>query len=255
MTCVSILIFAPCAFITWYRGPGFVKRETSVSQTELLSRFPVHELCFECEIVTLPRSYHCNVCQRCVERYDHHCPWINSCVGTRNHSWFFIFVSFQAIYVLVVLTQIIAFYVTYFKSNDEYSGSGPIVIDAAMHNTCLDPNITPHFADWCHSGISAYSDILVVFFVTLLLALAAPFTMGLLTLWIVQLRNFCAGMTTMERMGSASHRNRSFSFVETIMEVADENTRVNNVALDSDYYTGTSYNALLSTPMRVTDSY
>ena len=62
----------------------------------------------------MPRSYHCNVCQKCVERYDHHCPWINSCVGTKNHSWFFIFVSFQAVYVIVVLTQIIAFYVSYF---------------------------------------------------------------------------------------------------------------------------------------------
>ena len=59
----------------------------------------------------------------------------------------------------------------------------------------------------------------------------------------------------MERMGSASHRNRSFSFVDTIMEVADDNSRANG-AFDTDSYTvGHSYNALLSTPMRVTDSY
>ena len=63
----------------------------------------MHEICFECQIVMLPRSYHCNVCRRCVERYDHHCPWINSCVGMRNHSTFFIFVTGQTVYVLACL--------------------------------------------------------------------------------------------------------------------------------------------------------
>lgn len=90
----------------------------------------------------------------------------------------------------------------------------PFIIGPTMANTCTDPSNSQHFADWCHSGIPIYDDILVIFFATLLLFLAAPFTLGLITLWIIQLRNFCAGMTTMERIGSESHRNRTFSFVE-----------------------------------------
>ena len=103
--------------------------------------------------------------------------------------------------------------------------------------------MTPHFADWCHAGIGSYDDILVIFFATLLLFLAAPFTLGLFTLWIIQLRNFCSGMTTMERIGSPSHRNRSFSFVERILETADDSVR----ALDDDGFNGHSSRGLMST--------
>lgn len=94
------------------------------------------------------------------------------------------------------------------------------VHDEALVSTCI--NGDSHFFDWCHAGISEFNDVLVIFFVTILLVLAAPFTFGLIMLWLVQLRNFCLGMTTMERMGSEAHRNRVFSFVEQIVEVANE---------------------------------
>ena len=85
-----------------------------------------------------------------------------------------------------------------------------------MLSTCAG---VPHFADWCHERVPAYDEILVIFFTTTLLVLAAPFTFGLVMLWLIQLLNFCSGMTTMERMGAASHRNRTFSFVERIVEI------------------------------------
>uniref|UniRef100_A0AAV2JBX2 Palmitoyltransferase n=1 Tax=Knipowitschia caucasica TaxID=637954 RepID=A0AAV2JBX2_KNICA len=35
-----------------------------------------------------PRSGHCRTCGACVQRLDHHCIWINSCVGQANHRSF-----------------------------------------------------------------------------------------------------------------------------------------------------------------------
>ena len=34
----------------------------------------------------------CSTCNMCVERYDHHCPWINNCIGQKNHGVFMAFI-------------------------------------------------------------------------------------------------------------------------------------------------------------------
>lgn len=43
------------------------------------------------KLVRPKRSKHCDVCNSCVMVYDHHCPWINNCVGANNHFVFYLF--------------------------------------------------------------------------------------------------------------------------------------------------------------------
>ncbi|XP_015260122.1 PREDICTED: palmitoyltransferase ZDHHC23-like isoform X1 [Cyprinodon variegatus] len=45
-------------------------------------------LCPVCKIMRPPRAGHCRTCGLCVQRLDHHCVWINSCVGQANHRSF-----------------------------------------------------------------------------------------------------------------------------------------------------------------------
>ncbi|CAA6666553.1 unnamed protein product [Spirodela intermedia] len=61
--------------------------------------------CGKCSSYKPPRSHHCRVCRRCVLKMDHHCLWINNCVGYANYKPFIIFVlnaTISSIYSVVV---------------------------------------------------------------------------------------------------------------------------------------------------------
>lgn len=100
-------------YLSIYTDPGQVPA-TFMPDVEDAEN-PLHEIkrkggdlryCQKCAHYKPPRAHHCRVCKRCVLRMDHHCIWMNNCVGHANYKMFFVFVMYTlvaCIYSLVLL--------------------------------------------------------------------------------------------------------------------------------------------------------
>ncbi|XP_071317619.1 palmitoyltransferase ZDHHC23-A [Trachinotus anak] len=63
--------------------------------------------CPVCKIMRPPRAGHCRTCGSCVQRLDHHCIWINSCVGQANHRSFLLTLSVFVLTSLYGITLVL----------------------------------------------------------------------------------------------------------------------------------------------------
>jgi palmitoyltransferase ZDHHC9/14/18 len=120
-------------------------------------------VCYSCLIIRPPRTSHCALCDNCVERFDHHCDWLGTCIGKRNYK------SFCYFLLILTLTAIYQVIISGFKLYEVYTHDNKIETDASDINSNL--NLLPVLKNG-HSllylnffFIFVYDGIFLLFFV------------------------------------------------------------------------------------------
>lgn len=179
------VLLATSGMILFYwcssKDPGYIRRSVhdpqSMKDDEPLLKVEINnpallagnwsQLCATCKIVRPLRAKHCSTCDRCVEQFDHHCPWVSNCIGKKNKRDFLFF----------LLLEVSAMMVT-----------GAV----ALTRILTDPLAPSSFVEWFkHAGnqhLGALSFLLVDFFLF----------SGVATLTLLQASQISRNITTNE---------------------------------------------------------
>lgn len=100
----TILFGFICYLISFFSNPGYLDNNVNfdtkcVANNEKYNML-MHQYTGYCQICKCwkpPRAHHCRRCQKCVFKMDHHCFFINNCVGGKNTKAFFLFLLYSFI--------------------------------------------------------------------------------------------------------------------------------------------------------------
>lgn len=187
--------------------PGYVKRSRRHRFQGLLNRLDPAYIWPEWSVIRTPRSRHWSICDKCVDRFDHHWPYINNWVGYRNHPYFLIFLTSASVMLIYLIIM------TAFSFKKEWKNS----LWKFMQ-----------FEHW--QVIQLIVSVIIIFFWTL-------FLIPVLLLNYVHIWNFSVGKTTHERfsenkidapslIGSLHTSNKESSMIKTLVS---SNLIVDNV--------------------------
>lgn len=90
----SVVVFVIVFSIGFYafmvvsgRNPAAVVHDREGKDLE---KAPSRRFCVTCDGLMIERMKHCRLCNKCVSGFDHHCIYLNTCIGDKNYVYFYV---------------------------------------------------------------------------------------------------------------------------------------------------------------------
>ena len=96
------------------RGPrtDFDRREHTHVITDLY--------CHVCSVHVTEKAKHCSSCNKCIYSFDHHCIWLNTCIGGKNYRLFLLMLSLIVLGTLMIFINSLLQFIGTFKIHHQH---------------------------------------------------------------------------------------------------------------------------------------
>ena len=99
--------------------PGHMKNDEKIIIEEIIfnKKENFRNVCPKCSVYINNTIKHCIICQKCCKGFDHHCYWVNNCIGNNNYYLFILFLIIT--YIDVLYKLLITLFFIYFEFINE----------------------------------------------------------------------------------------------------------------------------------------
>ena len=124
---INNLVFAIIYFFLICSDPGYIKDDDKITDIESLlfkQKNDFKSFCFKCSVIKTDNLKHCSICNKCCKEFDHHCFWVNNCIGKNNYLAFIVLlyiclIDFSYMILISVYSLLIYYEVLFFKQKAE----------------------------------------------------------------------------------------------------------------------------------------
>jgi hypothetical protein len=81
--------------------------------------------CHVCEVHVTEKAKHCSSCNKCIYSFDHHCIWLNTCIGGKNYRTFLLMLLLIVIGTLIIFINSLLQFIGSFEDSSSSLGLTP----------------------------------------------------------------------------------------------------------------------------------
>jgi len=113
---ILVILTATSYYRTVFSNPGYVE-ESKAKENAIIAPNQYEEpdphattYCSKCNANKPPRAHHCKICGKCILKMDHHCVWVNNCVGWNNYKYFILLLNYTVVTCFTIILMIVIYF-------------------------------------------------------------------------------------------------------------------------------------------------